>query len=159
VDRSFSLPPTARPESIQAELPGSNLRQELFTQFIDTWQQLARCRPAAHDILRNKNNGAANEVEFLGVGLWTDKHKQCRAIWRSNCHPSPNRYLGISDGKESELVHVELKTSLRVRNENDSGVNAKVRRAGHRPDYKAKETLFLALASSLPISGSSATLT
>jgi hypothetical protein len=89
---------------------------------------LRPCLEIGHNIFGNKNNvpGTANELVFLGIQLWSDKRKQCGAIRRSNRHPSPDRYMRISNRVESELINVESKTSIHVRNENDMGVNAKV---------------------------------
>ena len=110
-----------------------------------------------YDILGNKNNvsGASNELVFLGVGLWSNKHKHCCAIRRSDRYSPPDRYVGISYQSESKLVHVELKTSFHIGNENGKGVNAEVggqtlwwkrrpvrplerRRTAHQLDYKAE---------------------
>src|SRR6266478_4139573 len=81
-----------------------------------------------HNIFGNKNNvpGAANKLAFLGVGLRIDEDKHRRAIRRSDCYPAPDRYMGISDQVESELVHVESEASIHIGNEDGKGVNTEV---------------------------------
>jgi hypothetical protein len=81
-----------------------------------------------HNIFGNENNvpGAANELVFLRAWLWSDEHKHCRAIRRSDRYPTPDGNMGISEQIESELVQVESQASIHIGNEDDKGVNTEV---------------------------------
>ena len=102
---------------------------------VKTDPALAPLLEIAHDIFGNKNSvsGPPDELVFFGVRRWSDKHKECRAVRRSNRYPAPNGYLSLSDQRESELVQVESQASLHVANKDGKRVNAEVEVQSIRP--------------------------